>query len=160
MKKRYIVIVLVVFAVLFWALTKAVPQNPPVNSPDVDTETPTPVLAQKDDMIIVSSPAIDSTISTSPVVIKGRARGNWFFEASAPVTVVNWDGLIIGEGYISVDEGYDWMTTEYVPFTGTISYDASQIGVYNYGWIIMKKDNPSDEPQFDNSLEFKIFFPQ
>ncbi len=160
MKKRYIVIVLVVFAVLFWALTKAVPQNPPVNSPDVDTETPTPVLAQKDDMIIVSSPAIDSTISASPVVIKGRARGNWFFEASAPVTVVNWDGLIIGEGYISVDEGYDWMTTEYVPFTGTISYDASQIGVYNYGWIIMKKDNPSDEPQFDNSLEFKIFFPQ
>lgn len=156
MKKRYIVIVLVVFGVLFWALAKAVPKTPVVS---VDNQNPAPVLAQKDDMIVVSSPAIDSTISTSPVVIKGRARGNWFFEASAPVTVVNWDGLIIGEGYISVDEGYDWMTTEYVPFTGTISYDASQIGVYKHGWIIMKKDNPSGEPQFDNSLEFKIFFP-
>jgi hypothetical protein len=160
MKKRYIVIVLVVFAVLFWALTKAVPKNPSTATPNENTEQTAPVLAQKDDMIVVSSPAIDSTISASPVVIKGRARGNWFFEASAPVEIVNWDGLIIGEGYISVDDGYDWMTTEYVPFTGTISYDASQIGVYNYGWIIMKKDNPSGEPQFDNSLEFKIFFPQ
>jgi hypothetical protein len=121
--------------------------------------TPEVLPAQKDDLIIVSSPLPESTVGASPVVVKGRARGNWFFEASAPVNIVNWDGLIIGEGYMTVDDGYDWMTTEYVPFTGTISYDATQLGPYKYGWIILKKDNPSGEPQFDNALEFKIFFP-
>ncbi|MDQ5931183.1 MAG: hypothetical protein QG674_349 [Patescibacteria group bacterium] len=159
MKKRYIFIVLVVFGVLFWALAKSIPKNPPVISPGAGDMTPEVLPAQKDDLIIVSSPLPESTVGASPVVVKGRARGNWFFEASAPVNIVNWDGLIIGEGYMTVDDGYDWMTTEYVPFTGTISYDATQLGPYKYGWIILKKDNPSGEPQFDNALEFKIFFP-
>jgi hypothetical protein len=92
-------------------------------------------------------------------VIKGKVRGNWLFEATAPVVVVNWDGLIIGEGYIKTDEGYDWMTTDFVPFTGSISYDKTKLGTYNYGSIILKKNNASGEPQFDDSLEFKILFP-
>jgi Immunoglobulin-like domain of bacterial spore germination len=115
--------------------------------------------AQKEGKIVVSSPLPNSTLSVSPVIIKGKAVGNWFFEASAPVDIVNWDGLIIGQGFVKVDAGYDWMTTVMVPFTGTISYDASQLGPYKYGWIIMKKDNPSGGSQFDDSLEFKILFP-
>lgn len=157
MKKRYILIILVVFGVLFWALTKAVPKEPVVNVPD--TMMPDKAPAEKVDRIVVTSPLPESTVSSSPITIKGRARGNWFFEASAPVDIVNWDGLIIGQGYVTVDEPYEWMTMEFVPFTGTVSYDASQLGPYNYGWIIMKKDNPSGESQFDEALEFKIFFP-
>ena len=128
-------------------------------------DTPSPLTvaetlpAQKEGKIVVSSPLPNSTLSVSPVIIKGKAVGNWFFEASAPVDIVNWDGLIIGQGFVKVDAGYDWMTTAMVPFTGTISYDASQLGPYKYGWIIMKKDNPSGESQFDDSLEFKILFP-
>lgn len=157
MKKRYILIVLVVFGILFWALTKAVPKTPVVTVPDTMTPDMTP--AEKPDRIVVASPLPESTVSASPVTIKGRARGTWFFEASAPVDIVNWDGLIIGQGYISVDAPYSWMTTDFVPFTGTITYDATQLGPYKYGWIIMKKDNPSDDPALDESLEFKILFP-
>lgn len=158
MKKRYILIVLVVFGILFWALTKAIPNEPSNVTPPI-TMTPDPAPAEKPGKIVVSSPLPETTVSASPITIKGRAVGNWFFEASAPVDVVNWDGLIIGSGYVTVDAPYDWMTTDFVPFTGTVSYDASQLGPYNYGWIIMKKDNPSGEPQFDDALEFKILFP-
>ncbi|MBP6858193.1 MAG: hypothetical protein KBC11_03355 [Candidatus Pacebacteria bacterium] len=159
MKKRYIVIILIiVFGLLFWALTKGI-SNAPVNTnnPDVSLE-PDQAPAQKEGKIIVTSPLPESNVGASPISIKGRAVGNWFFEASAPVDVVNWDGLIIGQGYVTVDEGYDWMTTDMVPFSGTVSYDASQLAPYDYGWIIMKKDNPSGEPQFDDALEFKVFF--
>ena len=146
-----------VFGLLFWVLARALPTSAP------SVSAPTPVdhaPAQKEGTILVTSPLPESVVSASPVVIKGKAKGNWFFEATAPVSIVNWDGLIIGEGYIKVDDGYDWMTTDMVPFTGTITYDATQLGAYTYGWIILKKDNPSGEAQFDDSLEFKIVFPQ
>lgn len=162
MKKRYLVLIcLVVFALIFWGLTTSISKAPSVNGPINSNPSLSPDVApaQKEGKIIVSSPLPNATLTNSPFYIKGRAVGNWFFEASAPVEVVNWDGLIIGGGYISVDDGYDWMTTEFVPFSGSISYDASQLGPYKYGWIIMKKDNPSGEPQFDDSLEFKILFP-
>lgn len=159
MKRRYIVIILVVvFGVLFWALTRTV-SRAPVITPPSNNAGPDQAPAQKEGKIVVSSPLPESTVGASPIVVKGRAVGNWFFEASAPVDVVNWNGLIIGQGFVTVDQGYDWMTTDMVPFTGTISYDATQLGPYKYGWIIMKKDNPSGEPQFDDSLEFKILFP-
>jgi hypothetical protein len=159
MKKRYIIIFLVVvFGVLFWALTKSVPEATEEITP-AQTLTPEAKPAEKAGFIVVNSPLPESTVSASPITIKGRAVGNWFFEASAPVDIVNWDGLIIGQGYVTVDQGYDWMTTDMVPFTGTVSYDANQLAPYKYGWIIMRKDNPSGESQFDNSLEFKILFP-
>ena len=159
MKRRYIVLVLIIiFGVLFWAFTKATPKESVSMVPD-GSLAPDALPAEKPGVIVVSSPLPESTISANSVVVKGRAVGNWFFEASAPVDIVNWDGLIIGQGYVTVDQGYDWMTTDMVPFTGTISYDATQLGAYKYGWIIMKKDNPSGEPQFDDSLEFKVLFP-
>jgi hypothetical protein len=71
---------------------------------------------------------------------------------------VNWDGLIIGQG-IATAEG-DWMTEEYVPFTATITYDASQIGPYTRGSLILKKDNPSGESKFYDALEYQINFPE
>lgn len=160
MKKPYIFfIVLVVLGLLAWVIMQATTDKTP-EVPVVPISDPVLVQpAEKPNLITVSQPLPDSTVSASPIIIKGRARGPWFFEATAPVSVVNWDGLIIGEGYIQVDEGSEWMTTEFVPFTGTISYDASQLGAYKHGWIILKKSNASGEPQFDDALEFKIFFP-
>jgi Tfp pilus assembly protein PilZ len=53
--------------------------------------------------IHLSNP-IANTVITSPLVIKGEARGPWFFEASFPVFLTDWDGLIIAEG-IATAEG-------------------------------------------------------
>lgn len=52
---------------------------------------------EKTDLIFLDSPRPNQRIK-SPLVIKGQARGFWFFEADFPVVLTDWDGLIIGEG--------------------------------------------------------------
>lgn len=91
----------------------------------------------------------------SPVKIMGEARGPWFFEASFPVYVINWDGLIIGEG-IATAEG-DWMTEEFVPFSTEITFEKPDL-YPERGTLILQKDNPSGLPEHDDALEIPIRF--
>lgn len=105
------------------------------------------------DLIRVSSPRPNQVIS-SPLVIEGEARGSWFFEASFPVVVTDWDGLIIAQG-VATAKG-DWMTTDFVPFTATLTFKNPTYK--NNGSLILKKDNPSGLPQNDNALEIPIIF--
>ena len=105
------------------------------------------------DLISVSNP-LASTVITSPLVIKGEARGPWFFEASFPVILTDWDGLIIAEG-LATAEG-EWMTTDFVPFTATLNFTKPGLGTT--GSLILKKDNPSGLPQYDDALEIQIKF--
>lgn len=104
-------------------------------------------------LIRVSTPRPNQIIS-SPLIIEGEARGNWFFEASFPVVLTNWDGLIIAQG-IATAKG-DWMTTGFVPFTATLTFKNPTYK--NNGSLILKKDNPSGLPQNDNALEIPIIF--
>lgn len=90
----------------------------------------------------------------SPLLITGEARGTWFFEATAPVVIVNWDGLIIGEGYIQTTD--NWMTEEFVPFEGTIEFDRPDYG--DTGAVILHNANPSDLPEYDRAVEIPIRF--
>ena len=156
MKKRYMLLLfLVPIAIILWfvlsQITFHTAQAPVVQQ--VDTLAPDTPPAQKGDMIIVDSPRPQSTV-TSPLVIKGKARGNWFFEGSFPVTLTNWDGLIIAEGYATAQG--DWMTNDYVPFSATLSYSLPEDIPYRRGFLILRKDNPSGEPQFDDSIEIML----
>jgi hypothetical protein len=107
----------------------------------------------KINLIRLSEPTEGSTLS-SPIKLSGEARGYWFFEASFPITVVDWDGLIIGEGYATA-EG-DWMTEEFVPFTATVTYSLPANTPYKRGAIILQKDNPSGLPENDDALEIPV----
>lgn len=115
-----------------------------------------PEYVQKDnsDMIVLESPKPESEV-TSPLLITGKARGNWFFEASFPVTLTNWDGLIIAEG-IATAQG-DWMTEDFVPFEAKLEFIADTT-VSNRGSLILRKDNPSGLPENDDYLEITVFF--
>lgn len=108
-----------------------------------------------DNLITITSP-VGNEMITSPVTITGEARGYWFFEASAPVVVTDWDGLIIGEGYIMATEG--WMTEDFVPFTGTVTFTVPADTPYRRGTIIVQKDNPSDLPENDAAVEIPVLF--
>ncbi len=114
---------------------------------------------KKADLIKVTGPAAMSVV-TSPLSLKGQARGNWYFEASAPVSLVNWDGLIIAEGIITADG--EWMTTEFVPFTGSLEfaspYKEGDPDFMKRGAIIFQKDNPSGLPENDDALEIPVLF--
>lgn len=110
-------------------------------------------IASKADLIILENPKPNEAI-TSPLTIKGKARGTWFFEASFPIYLTNWDGLIIAEGYATADG--EWMTTEFVPFTATLTFTKPEYK--NNGSLILQKDNPSGLPEHDNALEIPILF--
>jgi hypothetical protein len=116
-------------------------------------------IKSKADLIKLASPVPLSVIS-SPLNISGEARGYWFFEASFPIYLTNWDGLIIAEG-IATAEG-EWMTEEFVPFTAELSFtnpfNANDLDFMKKGSLVLKKDNPSGLPENDDALEIPIRF--
>ena len=111
----------------------------------------------KDDLIILDTPKEGEVVS-SPLVVKGRARGTWFFEASFPVILTDWDGRIIAQ--IPAQAKEDWMTENFVPFEATLVFDKPLHinGVKNIGSLILKKDNPSGLPEYDDALEMTVNF--
>lgn len=110
---------------------------------------------EKADLIRLDTPRPNQLVS-SPLVIKGEARGNWFFEASFPVILTDWDGRIIAEGFATA-EG-EWMTTDFVPFTATLAYTLEEGSYSNKGTLILKKDNPSGLSENDDALEIPVVF--
>jgi len=92
---------------------------------------------------------------TSPVVLSGRARGNWFSEAVAPVTVIDANGKTIGQAQIRATG--DWMTTEYVPFTGSVSYTLGS-STTTTGYLLFMNDNPSGDPARSVSVRVPVNF--
>lgn len=106
-------------------------------------------------MVTLSTP-IENTVISNPLLLTGTAPGNWFFEATAPVSIVNWDGLIIGEWYISALD--DWMTTGLVLFSGSVSFERDPMTPYPHGRLILKRSNPSWESVNDQWIEIPILF--
>lgn len=115
-------------------------------------------IAATSERVRVTSP-LPNTFVTSPLTVTGEAAG-WYFEGSFPVTLVNWDGLIIAEG-VATAQG-DWMTSEFVPFVATLTFaspykDGDQ-DFMKRGALILKKDNPSGLPENDESKEISVSF--
>lgn len=114
---------------------------------------------EKSEFIKLTSPAPLSVVG-SPLSIAGTARGSWYFEASFPIVLTNWDGLIIAEG-IATAQG-DWMTTNFVPFTASLDFENPyHLGDSDFmknGSLILQRDNPSGLPENDNALEIPIRF--
>ncbi len=106
-----------------------------------------------DERIRVASPRPGQAIA-SPVVITGEARGTWYFEATFPVVLVNWDGLIIAEGYAEAES--DWMTEEFVPFKATLEFTKPEYG--ERGALILQRSNASGLPEHDAAVEIPIVF--
>ncbi len=149
MEKKTLLIIIIVLIVAAagaaaWILTQKETLAPVVNPP-----------ATKDDLIRLDTPRPGQVIK-SPLTITGEARGNWFFEASFPVVLVNWDGLIIAQGIATAKD--NWMTTEYVPFEATLDFTIDKNTYSNRGALILQKDNPSGLPEHDNALEIPIIF--
>lgn len=118
-------------------------------------------VALKPDLITVVSPRIEDTVK-SPLVIRGKARGYWFFEATFPIVLTDWDGRIIAEHYAQAQG--EWMTTEFVPFRSILEFEnpvfpgADENHFSRRGYLILKKDNPSGLPEHDDALEIPIRF--
>ncbi len=91
------------------------------------------------DQIVVESPKPGDTF-LSGAKVSGKALGPWYFEASAPVKVSDLNGVSLGGGYVTALG--EWMTEEFVPFSGTINFNR---GNNTRGYLIFMNDNPSGE---------------
>lgn len=130
-------------------------------APTPDTEDPTgderevAYTNASSDMIIVDSPEPGERI-TSPLTIRGEARGQWYFEASFPFSIVDWDGRIIAESFATAQD--DWMTEEFVAFEGALEFQTPDTSVSDRGWLIIRNDNASGLPENDRAIEIPILF--
>jgi len=104
------------------------------------------------DKIEILSP-IPLEMIASPVAVSGMARGYWYFEATFPITIEDSDGNELGQGYATADG--EWMTEDFVPFTGSVEFDP---GSATEGVIIFHRANPSGLPENDNSISIPITF--
>ncbi|MDP3955752.1 MAG: Gmad2 immunoglobulin-like domain-containing protein [bacterium] len=110
---------------------------------------------EKSGLIRLDSPRPNQTIE-SPLVISGEARGSWFFEANFPVVLTNWDGVIIAQG-VATAQG-DWMTADFVPFASTLVFTQDADTYSDAGTLILRKNNASDLPEYDDALEIPVVF--
>lgn len=107
---------------------------------------------EKSDLIVVETPRPGQEIS-SPVVIKGKARSNWYFEASFLARLIDANGQALGT--LPIQSTGDWMTTEIVPFTATMDFTMPSTKT---GTLILQKDNPSGLAEHDDELRIPVIF--
>lgn len=117
------------------------------------TFAPCPEVPASDERISVSSPAAGSLVK-SPLVIRGKARGTWYFEGSFPVLLVAENGMPLVSG-VATAEG-EWMTEDFVPFAATLEF-AVPAGVTK-GSLILSRDNPSGLPEHDAKIMIPVKF--
>ena len=98
--------------------------------------------------VIVTYPVKNQIIS-SPLLIEGKARGTWFFEASFPIKLLDKDGNQLAVAIAQAQS--DWMTEDFVSFKARLSWNSpAQMS----GILVFEKDNPSGLPE--NAGEFKL----
>ena len=103
-------------------------------------------------MIQVFSPLPNATVA-SPLTVTGKARGNWYFEASFPIRLFDGNGKELAVG-IAQAQG-EWMTTEFVPFQVTLNFTNPTTTT---GTLVLEKDNPSGLPEHAAELRLPVKF--
>ena len=120
--------------------------------PATEAPTDTPPAPVEEELIRVSTPTSNARVQ-SPLTITGEARGNWYFEASFPVKILDANGVELGVSYAEAQG--EWMTTEFVPFISTLTFATSTTAT---GTLVLEKDNPSGLPEYADEIRLPIRF--
>lgn len=111
----------------------------------------------KSDLIVVDYPKPNDIVE-SPLVVTGQARGNWFFEASFPVSLTaSYGSSVVFVGQTIAQAKGDWMTTGFVPFEATLNFDPLEWVEPIRATLVLKKDNPSGLQKNDDYISIPIF---
>ncbi len=130
------------------------PAPAPAPAPQAPPSAPLAPAARRDidALIRVESPKPDAQIA-SPLVVRGEARGTWYFEADFPVRLLASDGRVLVETYAQAQG--EWMTEAFVPFVSTLTFDAGQAAA---GTLVLERANPSDLPENAGELRIPVRF--
>lgn len=134
------------------------PAQPSSPAPEV-TPTPTSSSVKPTTMTFTSPKGVVITLDNwtpsmhikSPQTITGAVPGNWSFEASFPVELIDGSGktLVKTPAHLTGD----WMTTQSVPFTVDVSFTMPSTET---GTLRLHKDNPSGLPANDDSIDIPV----
>lgn len=126
-------------------------------------------------LLVVSSRVVSIFMNTSPVdtsniindlinvdlkdddsiknlsIIKGEARGYYYFEASFPVKLETLDGKILKTYIVQAKD--NWMTEEYVPFDFVLDFTDIDETEAN---LVFEKSNPSGLPENDFRYSVRV----
>ncbi|MEK7556015.1 MAG: Gmad2 immunoglobulin-like domain-containing protein [Patescibacteria group bacterium] len=106
----------------------------------------------KSDKIRITLP-LPNALVESPLLVRGEARGNWYFEASFPVRLFDANGRELVA--LPAQAKGDWMTTEFVPFEVVLTFDTPATET---GTLVLEKDNPSGLPEHADSVSIPLRF--
>ncbi len=90
----------------------------------------------------------------SPLTVTGEIPGNWSFEASFPVSIIDSTGKTLAQTPARLQG--NWMTTNYVPFTVTLTFTSPATG--KAGTLVLQKDNPSGLSKNDDLITIPVVF--
>jgi hypothetical protein len=107
---------------------------------------------EKQDLIRLASPRPNDIVK-SPLLIEGEARGNWYFEASFPVSLYDGKGKLLARAPAEAQS--DWMTTDFVQFKVGLKFNAPETET---GFLVLEKDNPSGLPENADELRIPVKF--
>ena len=106
--------------------------------------------SQKGVTVKIYTPEINATL-VSPVVVMGEVPGNWSFEASFPIKILDAKGNVVAKATAQLLG--EWMTTKLVPFTAKLTYTSA---ASSNGVLLLQKDNPSGMPENDDTVSIPI----
>jgi hypothetical protein len=89
----------------------------------------------------------------SPLIIKGKAKGIWFFEGEFPIKLMDGKGNFFASGN-AIAQG-EWMTENWVNFEATIKFQKPATAG---GFLYFSKNDPSGLPQNSYSVSLPIKF--
>ena len=141
MKRVSLVVTVIAAAAAMYAVitreTRAPDQDVAVTVPEVVVDTP-----QAGDLI------------TSPLTVTGKARRFWYFEGVIPVALKDQTtGATVAEQRLQAQS--EWMTEDHVAFEGTLEFTAPPSAS---GVVVIRKDNPSGQPELEASFEVPVRF--
>jgi hypothetical protein len=111
--------------------------------------------------IIVFSPKQNQLIA-NPLLIEGKARGFWYFEASFPVKLTDKDGNVLASGIAQAQSDsatgeVNWMTEDFVNFKVELNFISL---LETQGFLVLQKDNPSGLPENDAEIKVSVSIPK
>ena len=156
MKKVLIIILGIIVGIsiigaifFYWKNLEEIGKFPQLSPPDISQMQKT---KEKTNLIRLTSPKSNEIVQ-SPFLIKGEARGFWFFEASFPARLLDGNGKEIAVGIVQAQG--EWMTEDFVPFEVRLEF---QQPATESGMLILEKDNPSGLPEHADELRIPIRF--
>ena len=150
MKTFYIVLVLLIVGFLIYlGFSNKNIENIEVEQPIVEEEVVKITYMNASADLIVPELPFPGAVTGKEFSVIGTARGNWYFEASFPIDVLDKDGNILVQTYATAQG--EWMTTDFVPFKGEVKVPETYTGPAT---LVLKYSNASGEPERDASISF------